>query len=139
VEGEAGQAMIDRLFVYGTLRRGSGHPLACRLQQGAEYLGLATVAGRLYRVAHYPGLVPARQPGQRVVGDLFRLRQPRALLAWLDRYEECGPGFPRPTEYLRRAVRVHPLGGAPCRAWVYLYNRDTAGLAPIPGGDFLSG
>lgn len=125
----------DLLFVYGTLRIGSAHPMAARLAGEAAYLGPATVGGSLYRVADYPGFVPGRTG--RVLGDLFRLVDAQATLAWVDAYEEITSDFPAPREYRRERMTVESGGGA-AMAWVYAYARDPAGLPRIAGGDFLS-
>ncbi len=128
----------DRLFVYGTLRRGSGSAAHDWLVRRAELLGQAWCQGRLYRIAHYPGLVLSEDTHDRVFGEVYRLHQPESTLAALDRYEECGPGFPEPTEYVRRELPVTLNSGEPLMAWVYQYNRTVSEDAWIPGGDFLA-
>ncbi|MFY9352638.1 MAG: gamma-glutamylcyclotransferase family protein [Sphingobium sp.] len=122
------------LFVYGTLRIGCAHSMAARLLSEADYLGPATVGGKLYRIADYPGLMPG--PEGRVTGDLFRLTDADATLAWIDAYEEVTPDFPAPREYRRERMTVETGGGA-VMAWVYVYTRDPEGLPSIVGGDFL--
>ena len=93
--------MLDLLFVYGTLMRGFDHPMARLLEQNAEFLGEAQCAGRLYLVRHYPGLVDSDDAADRVSGQLFRLPQPRDVLAKLDDYEGCGEGAVPPHEFIR--------------------------------------
>ena len=44
------------LFVYGTLRRGSGHPMSRFLAARARLLAGARVPGRLYDLGGFPGL-----------------------------------------------------------------------------------
>jgi len=66
----------DLLFVYGSLRRGSPHPLAIRLAENARWLGLAGYRGLLFDIGAYPGAVPADDPARRVRGDLYRLTDP---------------------------------------------------------------
>ncbi|HEY9199459.1 MAG TPA: gamma-glutamylcyclotransferase family protein [Gammaproteobacteria bacterium] len=127
---------IDHLFVYGTLRAAFDHPLQRSLRRHARRLGTAQVAGRLYDLGRYPGLVPDTAAGP-VAGDLYRLRQARALLAMLDRYEGCAARMPRPREYRRIPVAVHWRGGSHW-AWVYVYNRSVKGLRAIPGGDYCA-
>ncbi len=127
----------DRLFVYGTLRRDANSPAHRWLAQRSEFLGGAWCHGRLYRIAHYPGLVPTDDPDERVVGEVYALQQLESTLAELDRYEECGPEFPEPTEYLRRQRRVAMADGRELSAWVYIYNRRPPESARIVSGDFL--
>ena len=52
----------NRLFVYGTLMRGSDHPMVQLLSRGADFIGEARCQGRLYLVKHYPGLVLSDDP-----------------------------------------------------------------------------
>lgn len=126
--------MTMLLFVYGTLRPGSGWPMARRLATEARYLGPARASGRLYAVANYPGFLPGEE-GE-VIGDLFALRD-TATLDWLDTYEECTARHPLPHEYRRDTLWVAGSEGA-CRAWTYLYALPVGGLIPIEGGDFLA-
>ncbi len=128
----------DQLFVYGTLRRGAGSSAHHWLDRRAELLGQAWCQGRLYRIAHYPGLVLSEDTRDRVFGEVYRLHQPKSTLAALDRYEECGSGFPEPTEYVRRELPVTLNSGEPLMAWVYQYNRTVSEDAWIPRGDFLA-
>ncbi len=122
------------LFVYGTLRCGSRHPNATRLAREATWLGRAVVRGRLWRVAHYPGLVA---PGSGIVrGDLFRLHD-EASLSWLDAYEMCGPDDPRPHCYARAAIGVR-WRGRTATAATYLWVAPTRGLRAVRGGDWLA-
>ena len=76
-----------RLFVYGTLKTGFDNRWAKALGESATLLGPARLRGRLYRVAHYPGLKRSARGNSWVVGELFRLHNPRKLLQALDRYE----------------------------------------------------
>jgi gamma-glutamylcyclotransferase (GGCT)/AIG2-like uncharacterized protein YtfP len=132
-----GRAMAVPLFVYGSLRRRSGAPMALRLAQAARWLGRAQVRGHLYRVADYPGFVPD-PAAPAVIGDLFLPHDPDPLLAEMDAYEECSDAFPRPQEYRRERLVVEGAGG-PVEAWVYVYAWPVDGLERIEGGDFLEG
>jgi gamma-glutamylcyclotransferase (GGCT)/AIG2-like uncharacterized protein YtfP len=93
--------------------------------------GPCTIAGTLYDLGEYPGLV--RGDGH-VAGELYELTEP-AVLAELDRYEEYDPLDEAKSMYVRRAVRlVRPT----LDAWVYYFNRvpDTRGR--VPGGDWAA-
>jgi gamma-glutamylcyclotransferase (GGCT)/AIG2-like uncharacterized protein YtfP len=127
----------DLLFVYGTLMRGFDHPMAALLSRSADFLGEAQCRGRLYLVKHYPGLLLSDDPGDVVWGELYRLRQPEALLREFDMYEACGEGFVEPTEYLRRMLGVTGDDGAVREAWTYIYNWPVTGLPRIASGRFL--
>lgn len=127
--------MTERLFVYGTLRRDSRHPMAGQLAAKAKHLGEARYNGRLFRITHYPGAVPSRMADDWVFGDVFELRD-LELLAALDRYEGCGPGDPRPTQYLRLLQNVIIGNGAASEAWMYVYNWPIEGREWIKSGRF---
>ena len=127
----------DRLFVYGTLMRGYVHPMAKLLSANADFLGPATCRGKLYLVKHYPGLVLSDDAGDIVHGELYRLREPQALLRELDMYEACGEGFAEPTQYVRQMFVVTLADGSASEAWTYFYNWPVADLKRIESGRFL--
>jgi gamma-glutamylcyclotransferase (GGCT)/AIG2-like uncharacterized protein YtfP len=127
----------DRLFVYGTLMRGFDHPMAKLLSRSADFIGEAKCCGRLYLIKHYPGLVLSDQPADVAFGEVYRLRARDELLGEFDMYEACGPGFPEPTEYLRRMLNVTLADGSASEAWTYVYNWPVTGLPRIASGRFL--
>ncbi|MCD1598986.1 gamma-glutamylcyclotransferase [Rheinheimera aquimaris] len=130
--------MADFLFVYGTLRRACAHPMHTVLAADSRYVGIAHYQGKLYRVSHYPGVVPSGNPAQQVVGEVYQLFKPLQTLAELDRYEECSADFPAPHEYRRELQQVTLENGCGVNAWVYVYNHSTDKLTPILSGDFLA-
>jgi gamma-glutamylcyclotransferase (GGCT)/AIG2-like uncharacterized protein YtfP len=83
------------LFVYGSLRTESPHPLAVKLRTQARLLGKGTAAGILYDLGRYPAALFGSEHARRVVGQVFELpREPR-LLRELDYYEGTEePGSP---------------------------------------------
>jgi gamma-glutamylcyclotransferase (GGCT)/AIG2-like uncharacterized protein YtfP len=127
----------DYLFVYGTLRRACGHPQQRLLAEGAGFEGPATFAGRLYDLGRYPGAVPDPAARPPVLGELYRMRDPQALLPLLDRYEGCTDRYDPAAEYRRERQVVVREDGTAVPAWIYLYNRPTAGLRRIDSGDYL--
>jgi len=127
----------DRLFVYGTLMRGFDHPMAQLLSRSADFIGEARCRGRLYLVRHYPGLLLSDDSAETVFGELYRLRQPEALLREFDMYEACGEGFAEPTEYVRRMLPVTLEDKTAGEAWSYIYNWPVTGLPRIASGRFL--
>lgn len=123
------------LFVYGTLRPGFEGAMAQWLQSVARHIGLASTGGLLYQVADYPGFVPGNEG--LVIGDLFLLDDPDAILPVIDEHEECSAHFPQPHEYRRELLMVQGSGG-PVEAWTYVYARETDGLALVEEGDYLA-
>ncbi|MCX4188799.1 gamma-glutamylcyclotransferase family protein [Methylophaga sp. OBS3] len=127
--------MSDYLFIYGTLR----HYLIqdMQLHQDTEFIGEASMRGRLYLLDGYPGAVDSVDFADNVVGELYRIRRQQALFSTLDDYEECSEKFPQPHEYRRELRPVSLADGRQIVAWVYLYNWDIRGLPQIVSGDFL--
>jgi gamma-glutamylcyclotransferase (GGCT)/AIG2-like uncharacterized protein YtfP len=125
------------LFVYGTLMQAYDHPMARLLAENAASAGEGSCRGQLYQIKHYPGLIGSNDANDRVFGELFRLRESKALLEQLDEYEGCGPSAPQPTLYIR-VVRPITLPDRTVDAWTYLYNRPVIGLKRIMSGRFLA-
>src|SRR5690606_19791388 len=124
------------LFVYGTLRSGSAHPMARLLAERADRVCDADLRGRLYLVASYPGAVDPTCRRDSVRGDLFRLHDAYEMLKRLDRYEDA---IRSDGEFVRRVRPVVALpNGERIEAWVYLYNRSTHALRRIASGDFMA-
>ncbi|HEX7782542.1 MAG TPA: gamma-glutamylcyclotransferase family protein [Sphingobium sp.] len=124
------------LFVYGTLRKGGGAPLAARLEREARWIGRAEARGFLYSIGGYPGFV-SDAAGGRVMGDLFDIGQNVPLLAVLDAYEQCGGAWPEPQEYRREIIPVLGERGA-AQAWTYVYAWPVDQTSLIASGDFLA-
>lgn len=130
--------MFELLFVYGTLRQNTNHPMQQLLAQHSRFIAMARYQARLYQVDYYPGAVASKNAANQVVGELYQLIQPNLLLPALDNYEECGPGFAQPQEYRREQQNIMLENGDSITAWVYVYNRNIDGLRLIKGGDFLA-
>ena len=122
------------LFVYGTLRKGVVNEFAAMLSRSAHYIGAARVRGRLYRVAHYPALMPSRRGCGWVRGDVYALDHPVRMFRILDEYE----GLTAPSEFQRTTILAKLDSGERIEAWVYVYTRGTVGLPRIVSGDFLN-
>jgi gamma-glutamylcyclotransferase (GGCT)/AIG2-like uncharacterized protein YtfP len=118
------------LFVYGTLRRDSAHPMARYLESVSRFLGPATTVGRLYDFGWHPALVTASIADERVHGHLVEMTDPEAVLECLDQYEADPPGFERRlTEATDRDGRMH-------QAWAYFFTGSLGAAHLIASGDF---
>jgi gamma-glutamylcyclotransferase (GGCT)/AIG2-like uncharacterized protein YtfP len=112
------------LFAYGTLKDADtlaavvGPAVHCRV------VGPGTIPGVLYSAGDYPALRPSDSPGDVVPGVLLELDD--AALGALDAYEGVDSGL-----YVRQRCAVHMGDGHDTVAWVYVYNRPTAGLRRI--------
>jgi gamma-glutamylcyclotransferase (GGCT)/AIG2-like uncharacterized protein YtfP len=126
------------LFVYGTLRRDTGHSMSLWLATQARFVAPARLQGRLFLIDPYPGAVESVGANTWVHGELFELLRPETTLQQLDEYEQAGAQFPQPAAYRREVKPVFLEDGSTVKAWVYLYNRPPDALREILSGDFLS-
>lgn len=129
------------VFVYGTLRRGDVRDIT-RLQPAPRFVGMASVAGVLYDLGPYPGVVLGGQG--RVRGEVYVISA--ELERQLDVIEEVWPQ--RTGEYSKREVSVLmdeaslPMGGAAAQLQCLVYEINpelVAGKQVIPAGDWLAG
>jgi gamma-glutamylcyclotransferase (GGCT)/AIG2-like uncharacterized protein YtfP len=125
------------LFVYGTLKRRSGGELHPLFAGRAEFVGAATVAGRLYLLDGYPGALLDEAGRSLVQGELYRLHDPAAAFPDLDAYEEADTAEGTAGEYRRRVVAVTLKDGRRTEAWMYLYNRPVTEATRIVAGEFI--
>ncbi len=126
--------MHRNLFVYGTLRKGLQNSMSRFLRDHADYVGEGYCRGRLYDLGGFPGLQPSHDPDDRVVGEVYALRQPESALAHLDEYEGCVGPDPL---YRRKLVEVIMSDGEPIQAWAYIFNRPVSDFKRIASGDYL--
>jgi len=129
-------ASADYLFVYGTLRSDSGHPMNRTLEALGGRVGRGRVPGILYDLGSFPGAVETAETGAFVHGEVYLLRRPGRDLEALDGYEGLDARNPESGEFRRSRISVELDTGGSLQAWIYLYNRPTAGLARIPTGDY---
>ena len=119
--------MESLLFIYGTLRRsGSAH----HLMQGAEFLGLGTIKGRLVHVNQYPGLIIDSE--SEVKGELYSAND--KLISELDRYEGC---LESPPLYSAEIVKVWLEDSEASRARAYVFQQLRSHHEPIESGDWI--
>ncbi len=123
----------ELVFVYGTLRRGASN--AFRME-GAEFVACGEIAGMLFRVSWYPGLVLGPDAG-RVAGDLFRLSP--AKLRELDEYEGLAADEVEGSEYRRVRTAVLALDGSgrSWEAWVWEWTGPVDRDKIIASGDWM--
>ena len=122
------------VFVYGTLRRGGSNDITL-LAPAPRWVGTAQVAGQMYNLGAYPGLVlhAGQEQGARVQGEVYAIEP--ALEAVLDEIEEV---FPHATgEYAKREMDVL-VDEATVRCIVYEINpARTVGKPLMAGGDWF--
>jgi len=121
----------NHIFVYGTLRADSDHPMARRLCLQARHVGKGSVPGRLYDLGWYPaGMFDANEK-RRIIGDVFALKGGSRLLAELDAYEAGDPN------YARAALEVELAAGGTITAWTYVVTEEPRARL-IQSGDFIA-
>ncbi len=131
----------ELLFVYGTLLSAdngrAGRAQRDRLAREAVVFGAGTVAGALFDLGRYPGLVVGGVVTGRVHGEVLQLARVAHTLAWLDDYEGIIPGQHPHNEYERRRLPVLMATGETIEAWGYVYLNSTMPARLIAGGSWL--
>jgi|GEM_PF-2711636 len=123
-------AKREYLFVYGTLRRGLANPISDFLSRHADLVGNGSFRGRLYDAGRYPCVVPSDDERDRVVGDIFALKE--GCKAWhvLDGYECCDIENPDRGVYIRAGVEVDIEDGERVHAGSASITRALKALGP---------
>jgi gamma-glutamylcyclotransferase (GGCT)/AIG2-like uncharacterized protein YtfP len=127
----------NRLFVYGTLRRGFRlhHHLA---GLGAVFEVDAKVVGELFDLGSYPGATPTKDNRKWVSGELFQLRHAAADLKILDQVEEFVPEAPERSQFVRSLTEVTLSNGTRTLAWIYWVAEQTRASRRIVSGDYAA-
>ena len=130
----------NHLFVYGTLRAESAHPMAHRLSVGAKLIGRGSTPGLLYDLGACPGAVFAPEERHRVIGEVFQLGPTPGSLPTSTNMKAFTekPEVPEAKGLFRRiAVEVSLDQGGTVEAWAYgLKEAPRARL--IGTGDFIA-
>src|SRR5438045_1002594 len=108
----------DYLFVYGTLLREIGHPMAEFLARQGRFVGPAKMPGRLYDLGPYPGMREPHIADDWVHGELYELHDAAATFETLDRYESLGV---EPAAFVRQRGIATLLSSNVVETWVYRY------------------
>ena len=113
----------EKLFVYGTLRK--GFPLHRYLSGQARFIGAGTIRGILYDLGEYPGVVHSEN-GE-VQGELYELETGAKLLSKLDRVEGFRPEDPKNSLFIRSLTEVTLPDKKTTKAWAYFLSSKPAG------------
>lgn len=103
---------IDKVFVYGTLKRGMGNALYL---EDSEYLGPCAIPGALINLGSYPAFVLMDGQEDLVFGEVYQIGVDTFLA--LDRLEGY-PGF------YNRTIKDTEYG----KAWVYYIPKENMEL-----------
>jgi len=126
----------ERLFAYGTLRRGFAPDALAALVAGFDWEGEASVRGRLYDLGAYPGVVLDPTGAHRVQGEVARFAADAALWELLDRYEGVDPRHPGAGLFRRVRCDAQRTDGGFVRLWLYEYARDPGGAPLLADGRY---
>lgn len=129
-------APLPYLFVYGTLRRNSAHPMAAFLANNGLYLGAAKTPGRLYDLGPYPGMLEAKTETDWVHGEVYELANPDRTIAELDKYEGCIADHPMPWIFRREVGMITMSDGTTSQGWIYFYCEEVGEEKRITSGDY---
>ena len=130
-----GPAGRERIFLYGTLRRGGSRD-ARVFYPGAEFVAPARVRGALFDLGAYPGLKLDSSAGW-VRGELFDVTG--EALAGLDEWEGLDAADADAGEYRRVRVAATREDGAVEACWVYEIREALCVARPlIASGDWLA-
>jgi gamma-glutamylcyclotransferase (GGCT)/AIG2-like uncharacterized protein YtfP len=131
-------SLVDKLFVYGSLRKGFHHPAYRYISDHFHFVGEARVKGLIFDMGDYPAGLPAE--GDHVIlGELYQLNTPEEFgwaFAQLDDYEGVDEDAEESALYRRELVQVLGPAGV-TEAWIYWYNRAIQGRPVIASGDVL--
>jgi gamma-glutamylcyclotransferase (GGCT)/AIG2-like uncharacterized protein YtfP len=120
----------EPVFVYGTLRRGGSNHFR---MNGAEFVGGGGIAGKIFRIDWYPGLVCGGESA--VKGELYRVSEEH--LRALDVFEGIVPGEGESREYRRVKVEVTLDSGEKESAWAWEWIGDLSSALECETGDWL--
>ena len=126
----------NKLFVYGTLRRGLA--LHRHLSETSpRFLGMGSINARLYDLGEYPGAVKSREPNEFVEGEVYELTEPATQLRELDHLEEFDRENPRKSLFLRETVEVRMRAGQKITAWAYFLPKSPSRGRLVRRGDYV--
>jgi gamma-glutamylcyclotransferase (GGCT)/AIG2-like uncharacterized protein YtfP len=119
----------EHVALYGSLMREFDEQDIIGVRDKLEYVGECTLAGELYSLGEWPGMVSG---DGHVLAELFKVKDESAFAA-LDKAEHFVPAEPTGCKYLRRSVHlVKPS----IDAWTYIYNWPLTDEPHIPGGSW---
>ena len=130
--------MPNHLFVYGSLRSESAHPMARRLAASARLVGKASARGVLYDLGSYSGAMFGPEHKRDVIGEVFALPEDGRLLATLDGFEGTANENAISASFERITIKVKLASGGTVAALTYALRAPPRKSRPIASGDFIA-
>lgn len=128
-----------QLFVYGSLRSGFQHAAYAYISRYFQFIGSATVKGKLYDMGEYPVALPTDEE-RFIIGELYTITNVAEFsyaIGQLDDYEGIYAESGETPLYKRELVNVY-CNGQQSTAWIYWFNgNNVEGLPEITSGDVL--
>lgn len=122
------------VFVYGTLRQGDDNDIN-KLSPAPCFVGTSSVAGMMYHLGAYPGVVLTDAPQDNIVGEVYAITP--ELEKMLDEIEMIYPQ--QRDEYNKRRVVVR-VGARQLSCLFYEINPSyIIGKPVIASGDWVKG
>lgn len=128
--------MSEFVFFYGTLMTPFNRPGRQRVEPDIVSVGAGSIRAALFDLGIYPAATPAND-GATVRGEVYRMRDPAAVLAALDEIEGYRPNEPARSLYVRTLADVRLDDERVIAAWVYFYNAPLGRAPRIASGDYL--
>lgn len=129
---------VYQLFVYGSLRSGFKSSAYEYISRYFTLIGEAKVKGEMFDMGSYPAATPTTKD-KFVIGELYRITHENEF-AWaigqLDDYEGVTVDVDEVQLYKRELTEVF-IHDHITHAWIYWYNGDVSGRAPVPSGDIM--
>jgi gamma-glutamylcyclotransferase (GGCT)/AIG2-like uncharacterized protein YtfP len=127
--------MPEHLFVYGSLRSESPHPMARKLASQARLIGRGSAQGTLYDLGRYSGAMFGADHKGAVIGEVFELPSNDRLLRDLDAYEGIAE---EGAMFTRVEVEANLDTGSKLKAFAYALGRAPHRPRPVANGDWLA-
>ena len=128
--------MADYVFFYGTLMSPFNRPGRQRVNSQVAFVGRGSIDAALFDLGIYPAAIPS-EDGSVVLGEVYEMLDPVAVLAVLDDIEGYRVDAPDRSLYTRRVVDVMLEAGRTAPAWAYFYNAPLGRAQRIESGDYL--
>ncbi len=128
--------MTQYLFAYGFLKsQFHGNDKTETPEMLVDLVATGKLKGKIFRVNIYPGVIYDASSDQKIMGEVFKMKDPETLLRTLDRYENALPLVQLNPDYERRIRPVETPDGI-LECWVYEYIKPINPATEIISGEF---
>ena len=129
---------VYQLFVYGSLRSGFKSPAYEYISRFFNFVGEATVRGRLFDMGIYPAGITTTE-NTYIKGELYAIKTSDEFswaIGQLDDYEGVAVE-PDEVQLYKRALTDVSVNNTLTQAWIYWYNGEVSGRPLIESGDLM--